>query len=83
MIDSALGEIAAMASYTMTESQIENVLLAKGFNDCVVFLSGEGVNVMVPSPLEGLSNASVARITDVVTSESGLSPELIKIIEVK
>ena len=82
-IDGALSEIAAMASYTMTESQIENVLLAKGFTDCVVFMSGDGVNVIVPSPLEGLSSASVARITDTVTAESGLSPELIKIIEVK
>lgn len=82
-IDSALDEIAVMAEYTMTESRIENLLLAKGFTECVVFLSDSAVNVIVPSSYEGLSTASVARITDTVTTETGLSPELIKIIEVK
>ena len=83
VIDDALGEISVMAAYTMTESQIENILLAKGFTECVVFMGDDSVNVIVPAPYEGLSSASVARITDTVTTESGVSADRIKIIEVK
>ncbi len=83
VIDNALNEIAVMAEYTTVESQVESLLIAKGFTECVVLLSDGAVNVIVPAPLEGLSQASVARITDIVTTETGLSAELLKIIEVK
>ncbi|MDO4750221.1 MAG: SpoIIIAH-like family protein, partial [Eubacteriales bacterium] len=36
-IDSAMNAIAAMANWSLMESQIENELLAKGFEDCVVY----------------------------------------------
>lgn len=82
-IDNVLSEIAVMANYAIQEAQIENILIAKGFEDCVVFISADGVNVAVPAPLEGLSDAAVVRIKDAVVSESGVDVEQIKIIEVK
>ena len=36
-IDSAMSAISAMASDSMTETQIENLLLAKDFSECVVY----------------------------------------------
>jgi len=81
-IDSALNSITAMANYSIQEAQIENMLLAKDFDDCVVFISGEGVNVIVPAPEEGLSDESVAVITETVVSELGVTADQIKIIEV-
>lgn len=82
-IDSAMNTIAAMATYSMQETQIENLLVAKEFEDCVVFISGEGITVAVPAPLEGLSEASVARITDAITSGTEYDATQITIIEVK
>lgn len=82
-IDSAMDSIAAMATWSMQEAQIENLLLAKDFDDCVVYISEQGITVAVPAPLEGLSAASVARITDTITTETGFSVDQIKLIEVK
>ncbi len=82
-IDSAMESIAAMATWSMQETQIENLLLAKDFDDCVVYMSGDGVTVAVPAPSEGLAEATVARITDTITSETEFQTAQIKIIEVK
>ncbi len=82
-IDSAMESIAAMATWSMQEAQIENLLLAKDFNECVVYMSGEGITVAVPAPAEGLSEAAVARITDTITTETGYAASQLKIIEVK
>src|SRR5699024_6701280 len=83
VIDSAMGEIAVMAQYTMNESQIENELIARDFADCVVFMGADSVTVAVPAPAEGLTEADVSKITDAVTSSSAYTVEQIKVIEVK
>lgn len=82
-IDQALAEISKVAEYTMKEAELEGMLLAKGFDDCVVFINDGGIDVTVPAPIEGLSTAAVARITDVVTSETDFTAEDLKVIEVK
>lgn len=82
-IDQALAEISKVAEYTMKEAELEGLLLAKGFDDCVVFINDGGIDVTVPAPLEGLSTAAVARITDVVTSETDFTAENLTVIEVK
>ena len=83
VIDSAMDSIAVMANYQLQEAQLENVLIAKDFTDCVVFLSGDGITVAVPAPAEGLSDAAVARISDTVVAETGCDLTKLKIIEVK
>lgn len=82
-IDSAMNSIAAMATYSMQETQIENLLLAKDFADCVVFMSAEGVTVAVPAPETGLTAEQAARITDAILSETSYNATQIRIIEVK
>lgn len=82
-IDSAMDSIAAMATWSMQEAQIENLLLAKDFEDCVVYMSSDGVTVAVPAPVEGLSEAAVARITDTITTETDYTASQIKVIEIR
>ena len=82
-IDSAMDAIAAMAAASMQETQIENLLLARDFADCVVYIASDGVTVAVPAPVEGLSSALVAQVTETVCAETGLSAEDIRVIEVK
>lgn len=82
-IDAAMDSITAMATWSLQEAQIENLLLAKDFDDCMVYMSGDGVTVAVPAPAEGLSAASVARITDTITGETDFTASQLKIIEVR
>lgn len=74
--------IEALAGYTMSEAQIENMVTAKGYEDCVVFLSSDSVSVVVSSSTDGLQTEDIARITDVVKQETGLPASAIKILEV-
>lgn len=82
-IDGAMSAIAVMANYSMRETQIENLLLAKDFSECVAFMSAEGVTVAVPAPEEGLTAEQVAQITDAIISETDYTAEQIRVIEVK
>jgi stage III sporulation protein AH len=82
-IDSAMDAIATMATYSMQETQIENLLIAKNFADCVAYISTDAVTISVPAPVEGLSDADVAKIVDTVTSETGYDATQIKVIEIK
>ena len=82
-IDGAMSAISAMANYSMEETQIENMLLAKDFSECVAFVSADGVTLAVPAPAEGLKAEDVAKITDTVTAETDFKPTQIKVIEVK
>ena len=81
-IDAAMKSISAMANYSMTETKLENTLLAKDFTDCVVYMSDDKITVTVPAPADGLSEASVARITEAVTSETDYTAAQLNIIEI-
>ena len=82
-IDSAMNAIAAMATCSMQETQIENLLLAKDFSDCVVYIGNGAVTVAVPAPIDGLSEEAVARITDIICTETEYDATQLNIIEVK
>ncbi len=73
--------IETLASSTVSEAQIENLVIAKGYADCVAFISDGGVSVVVSATENGLQDADVARITEIVTGETGVSASQIKIIE--
>lgn len=82
-IDDALGAITAMAGYTVSEAELESMILAKGFADCLVFLNEDSILVAVPAVDGQLSASAVSRITDLVLQETALGTEQIKIIGVK
>lgn len=82
-IDSAMNAISAMAKSSMQESQIENLLIAKNFADCVVYIGNDSITVAVPAPEEGLSTEAVAQITDIICSETDYQAAQLSIIEVK
>ena len=81
-IDSAMSAISAMANYSMRETQLENLLIAKDFSDCVVYMTDDSITVAVPAPEEGLSAASVARITETVTAETDYTASQLNVIEI-
>ena len=73
--------IQTLADDTVSEAQIENLVTAKGYADCVAFISDGSVSVVVSATEEGLTDADVARITEIVTDETGYEASQIKIIE--
>lgn len=81
-IDGALGAITTMATFALQEAQLENILMAKDFAEVLVFIRNEGVSVIVSAPAAGLSDVDVARITDAVIAEVGVTSDQITIIPV-
>jgi len=80
-VDEANAAIQTMATYTLTEAQIENLLAAKGYSDCVAFLSKSSISVVVSATKNGLTDADTAKISDIVIEQTGLKASQIKIIE--
>ena len=65
------------------ESDIENMVKAKGFVDCVAFIDGEKINLAVKTGSEGLGKTEVAQIRDVVLGKMETEAKNISIVEVK
>ena len=75
--------IQTMADYTVTEAQIENLVVAKGYADCVAFIGEDSLSLAVSVPEGGLTEADTAKIVDVVNQTAGFTADQIKIIEVE
>ena len=75
--------IQTMADYTVTEAQIENLVVAKGYADCVAFIGDGALSLAVAAPEGGLTEADTAKIVDVVNQTAGFTADQIKIIEVE
>ena len=81
LIDSAQREKIEIVEKMETEQLTAGMLRARGYTDAAV-TAGEGyVTVMVR--LTELSQADVARITQLVTERTGIGAENIKIIPIK
>lgn len=81
VVDEANASIQTMADDTLSEAQVENLVTAKGYGDCVCFIGEDGVNLVVSSTSQGLSETDIAKIVEIVREETGLSADQIKIIE--
>ncbi len=81
IIDEANASIQAMAALTMSEAQVENLVTAKGYGDCVCFINDNSASVVVSSTANGLSENDVTKIMEIVKEETGLAAEKIKVIE--
>ena len=81
MIDEANQSIQTMAGYTLTEAQVENLVVAKGYSDCICFIDESSASVVVSSTESGLTDADIARIAEIVCGETKLTMSQVKIIE--
>lgn len=71
-----------LASITI-ESDIENMVKAKGFADCVAFIEGDKINLAVKTGAEGLDKTEVAQLRDIILSKMETEAKNISIVEVK
>ena len=77
------GELEDIVQTALSEAQIESLIIAKGYTDCVAYMTNEGISVAVASPEGGLQEADVAAIADVVLNQSDYRLSDIRIVEVQ
>ena len=75
----ALAEITAIAKTMDTEANIETLIEAKGFAECVAVIKDDSANIVVKS--DGLQAAQISQINEIVYEQAGISPVNIKIIQ--
>lgn len=75
-----LEEIVQVA---LCEAQIESLVIAKGYADCVAYISDSGISVAVATPEGGLQRKDVAVIADIVMSQSDYGIDDIHVVEVQ
>ena len=79
--ESAL-ELEQIVQTALSEAQIESLVIAKGYTDCVAYMTNEGISVAVSAPEGGLQQADVAVIADIVLNQSDYTMSDIRIVEV-
>lgn len=81
-VESAM-ELEDIVQTALSEAQIESLVIAKGYADCVAYMSGEGISIAVASPEGGLQREDVAVIADIVMAQSDYSLNDIRVVEVQ
>lgn len=78
----AAEDAATITGLIESESKVENLIKAAGFEDCVVYLDGDSANIVVKSP-EGLIDTEAAQIKDILLGEVDVANENIRIFDVE
>ena len=80
--EESAAELGDIVQTALTEAQIESLIIAKGYTDCVAYMSNEGISVAVSAPEGGLQQEDVAVIADIVMSQSEYTLDDIRVVEV-
>ena len=76
-------QLEQIVQTALCEAQIESLVIAKGFSDCVAYMSDDGISVAVASPEGGLQDQDVAVIADIVMTQSDMKMTQIRVVEVQ
>lgn len=76
-------ELEDIIQTSLSEAQIESLVIAKGYTDCVAYMSDDGISVAVASPEGGLKQEDVAVIADIVMSQTDFHLSSIRVVEVQ
>lgn len=76
-------QLTASLENITAENEIETLIKAKGFADCLCFLQDGQANLTVMTSGEGLDAAQVAQIRDIVLSKCDVTAQNITVTEVK
>ena len=74
----ALAGISAIADEIQKEANIESLITAKGFEQCVAVLNGDSASIVVSA--DTLQPAQIAQINTIVYEQTGIPPTGITII---
>ena len=74
----ALLEISQLAKEMEAEANIEAMVLAKGFSQCVAIVNDDSCSVVVKS--DALVSAQISQINEIVYEQTGILPSGVRII---
>lgn len=77
------GQLEELVQTALCEAQIESLVIAKGYAECVAYISNGGISVAVATPEGGLQQEDVAVIADIVLTQSDFDLEDIRVVEVQ
>ena len=75
-------QLEQIVQTALCEAQIESLGIAKGYADCVAYISEEGISIAVATPEGGLQQEDVAVIADIVMTQSEYTMADIRVVEV-
>ncbi len=75
----ALADISKIAKDMEAESNIETLVVAKGFEQCVAVISSGSINVVVKA--DKLTQSDIAIINEIVYEQAGIKPTDVKIVQ--
>ena len=75
----AFNQITVMAENKQLEANIETLIKAKGFDECIAVISENYVDVIIKS--DGLLANEIAQIQEIVLKQAGILPANLTIIE--
>lgn len=75
-------QLDELVQTALCEAQIESLVVAKGYADCVAYIGEEGISVAVAAPEGGLQQEDVAVIADIVMTQSSYGIDKIRVVEV-
>lgn len=81
-LEQSSGELEDLVQTALSEAQIESLVIAKGYADCVAYMSDGGISVAVAAPEGGLQKEDVAVIADIVMNQSEYNIGDIHVVEV-
>ena len=81
-VQSSTEKLEQIVQTALSEAQIESLVIAKGYRDCVAYMSDTGISVAVASPEGGLTGSDVSLIADVVMTQSDYAMTEIRVVEV-
>lgn len=76
-------QLEEIVQVALCEAQIESLVIAKGYADCVAYISNSGISVAVATPEGGMQQADVAVIADIVMAQSEFTMDDIRVVEVQ
>lgn len=76
-------QLEEIVQTALCEAQIESLVIAKGYTDCVAYIGNEGISVAVAAPEGGLTQKDVAVVADIVISQSEYTMKDIHVVEVQ
>ena len=82
-IQQSNAQLEQIIQNALCEAQIESLIIAKGYRDCVAYMSADGISVAVASPEGGMQQKDVAVIADIVVTQSNFTLEDIRVVEVQ
>ena len=75
-------KLEGIVQTALCEAQIESLVIAKGYTDCVAYIADDGISVAVAAPEGGLQQEDVAVIADIVMNQSDYDLMQIRVVEV-